>query len=106
MPSLPAPPPLVDMQAGQIYLGYPGVNASTMLTPAAVSVHAGSRVNFIACTFRHLGQTALLIDEGSTGSLVANNTFWDASGSAIFLGDVDDANAPPGEQVGGHLGCL
>ena len=72
-----------------------------MLTPAAVSVHAGSRVNFIACTFRHLGQTALLIDEGSTGSLVANNTFWDASGSAIFLGDVDDANAPPGEQVCG-----
>lgn len=70
-----------------------------MLTPAAVSVHTGSGVSFVGCTFRHIGETALLIDAESVACVVANCTFWDVSGSAIFLGDVDDANAPAAEQV-------
>lgn len=70
-----------------------------MLTPAAVAVHTGSSVSFVGCTFRHIGEAALLVDAESVGCVVANCTFWDVSGGAIFLGDVDDANAPANEQV-------
>lgn len=93
----------IDNQAGQIYVGTPGVNATMMLTPAAVSAHAASRVSFLGCTFQQLGLTALLVDGGSRDCNLANNSFWDISGSAMFIGDVDDPSAPPDEQDGGHL---
>jgi len=95
----------VDDQAGVMHVGAV-VNASApamMATPAAVAVHGGVRVLFAGCTFRSLGAVALSIGGGSKNCTVANSSFFDVSGGAVSLGEIDNAVAAPALQDAGHV---
>jgi hypothetical protein len=95
----------VDDQAGVMHVGAV-TNASTpamMPTPAAVAVRGGVRVLFAGCTFRSLGSVALSIGGGSKSCAVANSSFFDISGGAISLGEIDNAVAAPALQDEGHV---
>jgi hypothetical protein len=95
----------IEDQAGVMHVGAAANTSSPamMPTPAAVAVRGGARVLFAGCVFRSLGSVALSIGGGSKFCAVVNSSFFDVSGGAVSLGEVDTAAAVPAMQDVGHV---
>ncbi len=87
--SLPSTVGYIDNQAGVLW----DTSASTpapIRIPAAVQVHRGLGVSFDACTFSHLGSTALDFADGTQNASLTGSTIRDTSGGGVAIGEVDD----------------
>lgn len=63
--------------------------ATMMLTPANIEVDFAENVNFVENEFKHLGATALSIDNATSNCYIEGNIFDDISAAAITLGNPD-----------------
>jgi len=68
--------------------GYVPVHNEYAKSPANVVVHAGHRIDFAGCAFRHLGGAGLDLEYGAQGNAVAGCLFEDISATGIQVGDV------------------
>jgi hypothetical protein len=60
--------------------------------PGALQFHTVEHIVIRNCTFKHLGSTALQIDDSSQEVEVRGCTFTDVSGGGVYFGQVNDAN--------------
>lgn len=60
--------------------------------PAALEIESGSRIRVENCTFRHLGGTALMFNNGGCDNAIVDNRFEDIAASGIEIGN--DAHRP------------
>jgi hypothetical protein len=74
---------------------YAGVHNQYKKSPAGVVLHAAAHCQFEQCTFTRLGAAGLDIECGSRENLVQRCVFYDLSGSAIQIGDVQRADHHP-----------
>jgi len=68
--------------------GYVTIHSELAKSPANVVVHAGHRVEFSGCTFRHLGGAGLDLEYGAQRNAVTGCLFEDISATGIQVGDV------------------
>ena len=89
----------VSSLGGYLYTYAGSTNMAGTPPIGNVTLYGSSGVTFSACTFAHLGSTALSLQNGTNNTLVDENVFTDLSMSAILVGDaertVDQSNTDP-----------
>lgn len=76
---------------------YP-VHNEDVKSPANVRLHAAKSIRFERCTFTRLGGMGLDIEYGSQDNVVSGCRFYDVSGTAIQVGDVQTHDHHPWDE--------
>jgi hypothetical protein len=75
--------------------GYFMLHNECVKSPGAVVLRYAQGIEFERCTFTRLGSAGLDIERGSRGNLVSGCHFYDISGTAIQIGDVQKEDHHP-----------
>ncbi len=75
--------------------GYFMLHNECVKSPGAVVLRYAQGIEFERCTFTRLGSAGMDIERGSRGNLVSGCHFYDISGTAIQLGDVQKEDHHP-----------
>ena len=63
---------------------------------SVIYLNAANYCSFEDCTFKHIGETAIVVDGNSTGIRIVGNVFDDMAGAGVvFLGRPTDGNLAP-----------
>lgn len=85
----------------------PRVHGNTALgtltpSPGALEIHASWNISISGCTFRHVGQSAIAVEDGSQSIVIRGNSFYDCSCHGIRLGQIDDYALSDAENMNAH----
>ena len=73
---------------------------SLRMAEAAVSFRGCSNIAVNSCTFHQLGGWGLALTGATSKSRVSHNHFYDSSGGAVYLGDVNETSSAVAAKIG------
>jgi hypothetical protein len=87
--NLPATTGYIDNQAAVLW-DTSGSPTTPLITPGAVAVSRGDRIDFDGDSFSHLGATAVDLADGTQNSSIIGSAITDTAAGGVSVGDVND----------------